>query len=68
MKSLTNKIDEYLNVIEEKERINLTTNISSDLNKILEFVKNSKNKEKAISMFNEGIQKEVRKLMEGGIL
>lgn len=68
MNRLIEQIDKYLTVQEKKERISLSLNISNDLKDIIELVRKSEDREKTISMFNEEIQKEIQKFIEGGIL
>lgn len=65
MKELLDQIDKYLSIQEKKEEIEDSLHTTSDISKIIEIVKKSKDKKKALSM----LDKEVRqKLMEGGIL
>lgn len=68
MNRLIEQIDKYLTVQEKKERISLSLNISNDLKDIIDLVRKSEDREKTISMFNEEIQKEIQKFIEGGIL
>jgi len=68
MKQLLEEIDKYLGMQERKERISLSLNVSNDLKDIIDFIRKSKDREKAISMFNEDMQKEIQKFIEGGIL
>lgn len=63
------KIDKYLMIKEKNDVISMSLNSDNDLNDdIIEMVRNSEDREKAISMFNEEMQIELRKLQEGGII
>jgi len=68
MERLLETIDKYIEIQEKKELISLSQDMSADFKQIVEIVKNSDNREKTISMFNEEVQKKIQDLIDGGIL
>jgi ribosomal protein S20 len=68
MKQLLEKIDKYIRIQEKKEAISLSLEMTTDLKKVIEMVKNSDDKERTISMFSEDVQKQIQDLIDGGIL
>ncbi len=68
MERLLETIDKYIELQERKELISLSLDISADLKQIVEMVKNSKDREKTISMFNKEVQERIQELIDGGIL
>lgn len=65
---LIEKIDEYLEIQERKEIISLSMDSSRDLKDVINTVKNSENKEKILSLFNDKIREDIQKLIDGGII
>lgn len=63
-----NKIDKYLTIKDRHDAISLSLKEDSDLKDIIEIIKKSSDREKIIYIFNDGIQEQIRKLIEGGIL
>ena len=68
MKQLLEKIDKYITIQEKKDAIAMSLNPNSDLKDIIEIVKNSKDREKTLSMFNEQVRDQIQKLLDGGII
>lgn len=68
MKEILNKIDGYLEVKEKSDAISLSLKEDSDMKDIIEIVKKSSEREKIISIFDNDVQEQIRKLIEGGIL
>jgi hypothetical protein len=68
MEQLLEKIDKYITIQEKKDAIDMSFNSNSDLKDIIEIVKNSKDREKTLSIFNEEIKEQIQKLIDGGIL
>jgi hypothetical protein len=68
MERLLETIDKYIEIQEKKEAIALSLEMTTDLKKIIEMVKNSYDREKTISMFSEEVQKQIQELIDGGIL
>lgn len=68
MEQLINKIDKYLSIQEKNEAILLSLKSNDDLKDIIEIVRNSDDKDKTLSMFNEEVKEKIHKLIDGGIL
>ena len=68
MKQLLEKIDKYIRIQEKKEAISLSLEMTTDLKKVIEMVKNSDDKERTISMFSEDVRQQIQELVDGGIL
>lgn len=68
MKTLLEQIDGYLTIQERKDAISLSHNSNSDLKDIIEIVKKSTDIDKTLSMFSEEIQKQIKKMLDGGII
>jgi hypothetical protein len=68
MELLLEKIDKYIEIQEKKEAIALSTDVSAYLEDIIDMIKKSSDREKAISMFSEEVQKQIQDLIDGGIL
>jgi len=68
MAQLLENIDRYLNVQEKKDAIDLSLDSNSDLKDIIEVVRNSSDKEKIITMFDEKVRVELQILIDGGII
>ena len=68
MELLLEKIDKYIEIQEKKEAIALSTDVSAYLVDIIDMIKKSSDREKAISMFSEEVQKQIQDLIDGGIL
>lgn len=65
MSKLLNQIDGYLSIQEKKESIDQSLYTTKDVSKVIEIVKKSKDKKKALGMLDKEVRK---KLLEGGIL
>ena len=59
---IIDNINMYIYIQEKKDIIDLSLYNSSDLNDIIEIVKNSSDKKKTIDMFNEKIRIKLQKL------
>ena len=68
MIQLLEKIDKYLLIQEKNDAISLSLNESGDIKDIIEMVRDSNDRDKTISMFNDEIQDQIKKLIDGGIL
>jgi hypothetical protein len=68
MEELISRIDNYLDIQTEKERIEDSLYISSDIKEIIELVKKSDNKEDILSLLNKDVREEIKKLIEGGLI
>jgi hypothetical protein len=68
MEELLNKIDGYLSIQEEKERIDESLQVPSDLKEVIEFVKNSPDMNKALNLLEPNVKKEIEKLIDGGLI
>jgi len=68
MRQLINRIDKYLSVQEKNEAISMSLKSNSDLKDIIEIVRNSDDKDKTLSIFNEEVKEQIHKLIDGGIL
>ena len=68
MIQLLEKMDKYLLIQEKNDAISLSLKEGGEIKDIIEMVRNSNDKDKTISMFNDEIQGQIRKLIDGGIL
>lgn len=68
MKLLLEKIDKYLVIKEKSDVISLSLKSDGDIKDIIEIVRKSDNMEKTLSMFNDSIKEQIKKLIDGGIL
>jgi hypothetical protein len=68
MKLLLEKIDKYLVIQEKNDAISLSLKSDGDIKDIIEIVRKSDNMEKTLSMFNDSVREQIKKLIEGGTL
>ena len=68
MEELINKIDNYLNVQEEKECIDRSLLISSDIKEVIELIKSSDKPNEILKLLDRKVRIEVEKFIEGGLL
>jgi len=68
MEELIGRIDNYLDIQTEKERIEDSLYISSDIKEIIELVKKSDDKERILSLLDNDVREEIKKLIEGGLI
>lgn len=68
MERLLETIDKYIEIQEKKELISLSMDMTADLKKIIDIVRESKDRDNTISMFSKEVQKQIQELVDGGIL
>ena len=68
MENLTDKIDKYIMIQEKKEAISMSLDSKSDIKDIIDIVRKSEDKDKILSIFNEEVRKQIKKLIDGGII
>ena len=68
MKQLLEQIDKYLSVQEEKDAISLSLSSNKDIQDIIEIVRNSEDRDRALTLFSDDIREQIQKLIDGGIL
>lgn len=68
MEQLLGKIDKYLLIQEKNDAISMSLKSDSDLKDIIEMVRKSDDRDKTLSMFNEGVREQIQKLIDGGII